>query len=68
MVSITKTRALVDRGSVIGRGGRHVEEIGNGEDKRTLGELLYDSLGGLTGPKDLLKHREIPSDLGEIPI
>ena len=31
-------------------------------------ELLYDSLEGLTRPKGLLKHREIPSDLGEIPI
>ena len=32
------------------------------------GGLLYDSLGDLTRPKGLLKHREIPSDLGEIPI
>ena len=30
--------------------------------------LLYDSLEGLTRPKGPLKHREIPSDLGEIPI
>ena len=68
MVPIAKARALIDRGSMIGRGGRHVEGIGNGERQANSRGLLYDSLGGLTRPKDLLKHREIPSDLGEIPI
>ena len=38
VVPIAKTRALVDRSSMIGGGGRHVEGIGNGEDKRTLGD------------------------------
>ena len=38
MVPIAKTRALVDRSSMIGGGRRHVEGIGNGEDKRTLGD------------------------------
>ena len=30
--------------------------------------LLYESLEGLTDSKELLKRREIPNDLGEIPI
>ena len=38
MVPIAKTRTLVDRSSMIGGGGRHIEGIGNGEDKRTLGD------------------------------
>ena len=53
---------------MVGGGGRHVERIGNRENKANSRGLLYDSLGGLTRPKGPLKHRGIPSDLGEIPI
>ena len=49
-------------------GGRHVEEVGNREGQANYGGLLYDSLEDLTCPKRPLKHREIPNDLGEIPI
>ena len=53
---------------MIGGGGRHVEGIGDGEDKQTLGHSYMIPWGGLTRLKGPLKHREIPSDLGEIPI
>ena len=68
MVPIAKAGFLTDRSSVIRGGGRHVEEVGNREGQANYGGLLYDSLEGLTRPKKSLKHREIPSDLGEIPI
>ena len=68
VVPIAKAGFLTDRSSVIRGGGSHVEEVGNREGQANYGELLYDSLEGLTHPKRPLKHREIPSDLGEIPI
>ena len=68
MVPIAKAGLLTDRSSVIRGGGRHVEEVGNREGQANYGGLLYGSLEGLTRPKRPLKHREIPNDLGEIPI
>ena len=68
VVPIAKASVLTDRSSVVRGGGRHVEEVGNREGQANYGGLLYDSLEGLTRPKRPLKHREIPSDLGEIPI
>ena len=67
MVPIAKAGLLIDRSSVIRGGGRHVEEVGNRERQANYGGLLYDSLEGLTRPKRPLKHREIPTDLREIP-
>ena len=51
MVPIAKTRALVNRGSMIGGGGRHVKGIGNGEDKRTLGDSYMISWEAWLVPK-----------------
>ena len=67
MVPIARARVLADRSSVIRGGSRHIGEDGNRGEQVNYGELLYDSLEGLTHPKEPLKHREIPSDLGEIP-
>ena len=67
VVPIAKAKLLADRSSVVGGGGRHVEEAGDRERQANYEGLLYDSLEGLTCPKGPLKHREIPSDLGEIP-
>ena len=62
VVPIAKAGFLADRSSVIGGGGRHVEEVWNREGQANYGGLLYDSLEGLTHPKRPLKHREIPID------
>ena len=119
-VPIAKARSLIDRSSVVRGRGRHVEEVGNGEDKWTLGDTYMILWKVWLFPKDFwntgkspviwekspltntsyiypwnsrkspmiwekspsyyhtkpvlgspqitsLKHREIPSDLGEIP-